>query len=148
MQLHEVIRRASLTPLQVEVLRVPLELPADLDAEVIPQTAFHMFVVGLIHRLKWLDADQRLFLTTTITPYLRQVLAPFDFKLAFCDSFQVTWTGLSGFYDLRTGEQYENGPPPFETLVYNFSTMMQRLPTQEAQGCPPEMSGPTTTPSP
>lgn len=144
--LSRVLAASQLSQLQLRTIapQIQLQLPA---VTITKNQGFRLLVVGLFHRLRWLTDEQVQFLITACLECLQDVdVAAYHFHIAFCDGDRVTWTGLTGFYSLVTGELVQTEQPAFESIAYNFWVPMQKL-LQEEQGCPPATSGPTPSPT-
>lgn len=135
---------ANADPLLVRLLLEELELPGgNLDVELNDRQIFAIAVFHHIHCIPWLNNHQRTYLIGQLSPAVYNTLAPWEFTLAFCNGQFVTWNGLNGFFDLKTGGYGKTAPPVFESIAYNFQTRMNALLNEARQGCPspPETSG-------
>lgn len=145
MKIRDVMGAAAADPLQIQLMLDELELAAQAspDLEIDQQTTFAVAVMHHISCIPWLNAYQRQFLRQQIQPVCWNVMPPYEFTLAFCNGTFVTWTGLEGFFDLKTGQYTKTAPPVFESIAYNFHVRMTALLNEARQGCPspPETSG-------
>jgi len=131
--LNMVMRVIALSKLQIRsifntILRV--ELPNE-NAPLADNDIFILLVADMLQRLGFLQAEQRVLILTQLTPVFAdqegEECATCLKQLVFADNQFCTWTGHTGFTDLRTGEALEMIPhPPMETIAYNLGELYRR----------------------
>lgn len=127
----------GLTELQLRAALRWSRLPnMDDEAEISTFNAFTLKVWYLIQKLPF-EHDQRELIREEIAPFIEQLYTlvaeppTFDSNalplIVVADGKLVTWTGLSGFYDLTTGNRVDDTPVEvLESRAYNLRALMNR----------------------
>ena len=91
---------------------------------------FYLLLADMLENLQFLSSEQRLL----IGELLRQTRnelgmsgAPCGDQLAFADGRYATWSGLTGWIVLESGDSIPQLPrPPLETIAYNLAELHRR----------------------
>lgn len=121
------------SPLQWKLACRGLSRPPEENGDLTLDDCFLLWVFLLLQRLKFLTAEQRLLLYEQLAETIREQPDSFppqtkaDALLVVGDGRYATWTGLTGWLDLHTGEQRQNVPAPvLESVAYNLATLFSR----------------------
>ena len=131
---HTVCHRCGLDRLQLRALFKDTlgfaEMPSD-DHVLTGPECFVVWVAALLGRLAFLSPEQRLLIMDeahgAFLQMARSSPGPEQHLLAIADGRFVTWTGLTGYLDLRDGRGGVELPSPaLETLAYNLTVLYDR----------------------
>lgn len=130
---HTVCHRCGLDRLQLRTLFKDTlgfsEFPSDEHVLTGPE-CFIVWVAALLGRLAFLSPEQRLLIMDEAHgALLGMAREPTGTQhlLAIADGRFVTWTGLTGYLDLRDGLHARELPSPaLETLAYNLTVLYDR----------------------
>jgi hypothetical protein len=123
---------ASLTPiLKLDKLQLRMLTGGYSDLEPLPKSRVGVLLLAdLLERLAFLTPSQR---QTVLAHYKHDLPATFPVweTLAFADGNWCTWTGMTGWLDLTTGDLHPALPAsPVETIGYNLITRYDRAMAQ------------------
>ena len=131
---HTVCHRCGLDGLQLralfkDTLGFP-GMPAEEHVLTGPECLV-VWVAAMLGRLEFLSPEQRLLIMDEVHGSLMSMAVqhggPQQNILAIADGRFVTWTGHTGYLDLRDGSAIRELPsPPLETLAYNLTVLYDR----------------------
>lgn len=103
--------------------------PQDENANPEDSLIMRVILADMLENLAFLSPQERVLILDESTAAQEHVLFSRmgAVLLAFADGRYCTWTGLTGFLSLETGDTVQELPhPPLETISYNLTELFRR----------------------
>ena len=121
------------SPLQWKLACKGLQNDPETSNELPPTDCLVLWIFLLLQRLKFLTAEQRMLLYEQLAETVHRQPDSFppaareQALLVIGDGRYATWTCLTGWLDLQTGDRCSAVPAPvLESVAYNLTTLYSR----------------------